>query len=468
LAPEADSRPASTEGGGIWDPGARRLTTGLALLVTAVAFEALAVITVFPSTVDELGGLELYGWAFSAFFLTNLVGIALAGLHADRHGPMAGFVVGMVLFAGGLVVAGLAPSMLVVLAGRVVQGFGAGAIGAIAYVSVARGYQRRSMPRMIAVLSSAWVLPGLIGPLLAGTVADHLSWRWVFLGLVPLLVPLSLLVAQPIRRLGRSPSAPGAAPTSRPVDAVLLAAGSAGLLAALTIGQPLAAVLLFVVGGWMAVHALKRLFPPGTLLVRAGRGAAVAFMFLVSFVFFGVETFVPLAVITVRGEASAMGGLALTTASVTWAIGSWVQARLAPTHSRRLIIGGGIGIVIIGIGVMSLVLLPDMSLYSAHIGWAVAGLGIGLAYSTLALIVLETAEQGREGAASAALQLANVLGIALGAGAGGAFVALAALTDLALATGIGMANGTLAVVGLLTLILIGRIPARPPTTTSDG
>jgi MFS family permease len=209
------------------------------------------------------------------------------------------------------------------------------------------------------------------------------------------------------------------------------------------------------------VHALRRLFPAGTLLIRPGRSAAVAFMFLVSFSFFGAETFVPLAVTTVRGESSAMGGLALTTASVTWAIGSWIQARLAPAHSRRLIIGSGIGIMVLGLGVMSGVLLPDLPVLSAPLGWAVAGLGIGLAYSTLALVVLEGAEKGREGAASAALQLSNVLGIALGAGAGGAFVALAAVTDLALATGIGMANGAMVVVALATLVLIGRIPARP-------
>jgi MFS family permease len=456
--------PAATtalEGRGIWVPEVRRLTAGLALLITAIAFEGLAVTTVLPVTVAELGGLELYGWAFSAFFLTNLVGIALAGQHADRHGPMQGFVVGVVLFAGGLAIAGLAPSMPVVLAGRIVQGFGAGAIGAIAYVSVARGYPRQAMPKMIAVLSSAWVLPGLVGPLLAGTIADHLTWRWVFLGLIPLLLPLSVLVAAPLRRLGRSPSSSTAGPTSRPVDAILLAAGSASLLAALTIGHPLAAAVLLILGGWAAVHALRRLFPPGTLLVRHGRAAAVAFMFLVSFAFFGAETFVPLAVITVRGEPSAIGGLALTTASVTWAIGSWVQARLAPTHSRRAIIGAGIGIVIAGLGVMSLVLLPTMSVLTAPLGWAVAGFGIGLAYSTLALVVLEEAEEGREGAASAALQLANVLGIALGAGVGGAFVALAALTDLALATGIGMANGAMVLVALMALVLIGRIPARP-------
>src|SRR3954471_1859615 len=153
---------------GIWSGTHRSLTIGLILTVSGAAFEALAVATTLPATIKDLGGLALYGWAFSAFMLTNLVGITVAGSEADRQGPARPFVVGVGLFVLGLTIAGLAPSMALVILGRAVQGFGAGVISSVAYVAIGRGYAESARPRMLAMLSSAWVVPGLVGPALAG------------------------------------------------------------------------------------------------------------------------------------------------------------------------------------------------------------------------------------------------------------------------------------------------------------
>ena len=108
----------------------RGLTVGLVLNVTFVAFEALAIATIMPLVADDLGGIELYGWVFSAFLLANLVGIVVAGEFADRFGPALPFGAGLALFAVGLLIGGLAPSMPVLVAARAVQGLGAGAIPA--------------------------------------------------------------------------------------------------------------------------------------------------------------------------------------------------------------------------------------------------------------------------------------------------------------------------------------------------
>jgi len=183
--------------GGVWSGPQRRLTIGLTLTVTCTALEALAVATTMPATVRDLGGLALYGWAFSAFMLTNLVGITLAGDEADRRGPVRPFALGVALFTIGLLIAGTAPTMLLVVVGRAVQGLGAGFIGSVAYVAVGRGYPEAVKPRMLAVLATAWVVPGLVGPALAGLVAAHVGWRWVFLGLAP-LPPLAAILALPI------------------------------------------------------------------------------------------------------------------------------------------------------------------------------------------------------------------------------------------------------------------------------
>lgn len=452
-------RPGADAGSRAW------LTIGLVSLVTAVAFEGMAVPTAMPAMVAELGGLELYGWSFSAFWLTNLIGISLAGMDADRRGPGRAFIAGVACFAIGMLISGLAVSMEIVILGRAVQGFGAGAIGAIVYVVIARGYPAAEMPRMIAYLSSAWVVPGLVGPALAGVVADALSWRWVFLGLVPPIALISIAVARRIASMRPSGDAPATARAelrARVIDAVRLAIGSTALLAALTVGHPIAALGLFVVGGWLTIDALSRLLPAGTLLARQGRPAVIAAMFLVAFAFFGTESFVPLAVTSVRGGSTTAGGLALTAAALTWAAGSWLQARLAPARSRRLIVGSGAAFIAIGIGIVALILLPDVPLWVAPLGWGVAGLGMGLANSTLSLLILETAAPGQEGASSAALQQMFTLGTALGAGIGGAMVAVAESTQLSLATGIGAADGAMVVAAIVATLVALRVPARPP------
>ncbi len=123
---------------GVLAPGRRALTLGLVSTITLVGFEALAVATVLPDVSKDLGGIGLYGWVFSAFFLGNLVGIVAAGRAADRDGPAKPFVAGLVLFAAGLLAAGCAPSMALLVGARAVQGLGAGAIPAVAYVAIGR------------------------------------------------------------------------------------------------------------------------------------------------------------------------------------------------------------------------------------------------------------------------------------------------------------------------------------------
>jgi len=133
--------------------------------------------------------------------LATIVGLILAGDEADRNGPARPFMFGVSLFVLGLVLAGTATSMLTFVLSRGVQGLGAGIIASVAYVCLGRGYPEQVKPRMIAVLASAWVVPGLVGPALAGIVADFAGWRWVFLGLIPVLPLATILVLPALKRL---------------------------------------------------------------------------------------------------------------------------------------------------------------------------------------------------------------------------------------------------------------------------
>ncbi len=444
--------------GSVWSKTYRRLTVGLVLTVAAAAFEGLAVATIMPATVRDLGGLALYGWAFSAFMLTNLVGITIAGAEADRHGPARPFAAGVGLFSLGLVIAGTAPTMLVVIVGRAVQGFGAGVIGAIAYVVIGRGYPEAARARMLAILSTAWVVPGLVGPALAGLIAAQFGWRWVFLALAlpPLLVVTMVLPA--LHRFDRSTGE--AAEWERFRAAAQLAIGAGLFLTSLEIHLWPVTVALLVGGLALAGRAMRWLLPPGTLRAARGLPAGIAAAGLLNLAFFGVDAFVPLTLTAIRGQSVAIAGLPLTSATLGWAAGSWLQSHLAPRQGRRLLVESGLALVAIGvIGIIALLLFAT-PVVLAVLSWSIAGLGMGLSFSTISLVVLESATPGKEGTASASLQLVNVLGSAFGTGAGGVVVGH---TGAATPSSTALLIQDLLMLGaiILTALAALRMPNRP-------
>jgi MFS family permease len=443
---------------GLMAPARRGLTIGLVLTITLVAFEALAVITILPAIKDDLHGIRLYGWVTSAFQLGVLVGIVVAGGQADRRGPAPPFVAGVLVFVAGLTIGGLAPSMLVLVLARGLQGLGAGAVPAVAYASIGRSYPEALRPRMFAVLSTAWVVPGLIGPALSALVAARFGWRAVFLGLLPLVLASGVLAWPSLRRLG--PPEEPLVQRGRLARAVGVAAGAGLVLAGLTSRSPLAGALLVAAGLAVGVVPLRRLVPPGTLTARPGLPVTVLSRGLLTFAFFGADTYVPLAITAVRGRSTAVASLAVTAATLSWTAGSWVQERKAADWPGRRLIRAGFFTVAAGIACQTAALFPAVPLAVAVAGWAVGGFGIGLAYSPISLIVLGEAPAGQEGAASASLQLADTLGVALGAGLGGVLVAAGAAAGWLPRAGIAGAFAMTAAVALLAAWLARRIPRR--------
>jgi MFS family permease len=428
----------------IWQPPLRRLTLGLTLVSVASAFEALAVATIMPTTLRELGGLAFYGWTFSAFTLANLVGISVGGSESGRFGLARLFGVGTALFCVGLVVSACAPAMAVIVAGRVLQGFGAGLLSTVAYASIALVYAHDLQPRMLATLSSAWVIPGLVSPGLAGVIAEQADWRWVFAGLVPLPLMAAVLVLPALRALPRSTEA--AARSGRIGLAVQLGVGAGVALSGLGLRSWLALPLL-AAGGSVAVRALRRLVPTGTLSARVGQPAAIASVALITFAFFGSEAFVPLALSQLRHAPIALSGLPLTAAALTWTAGAWLPVRWAGRVRRSVLVRAGLGVLGVGIAGTSLLLVPSVPAASILASWALAGLGMGLAFTTSSTAILEAAAPGESSMASAALQLAQVLGSALATGIGGALVSAPFAGD--------PPRLGIALVDLLMLIVVG-------------
>lgn len=446
----------------VFSPERRRLTIGLVLTVTLVAFESLAVSTVMPEVEDDLGGLALYGWVFSAFFLGTLVGAVMAGQGADRRGTAPPFVLGLVLFAVGVGLAGAAPSMPVLVAARVLQGLGAGAIPAVAYTSVGRAYPPLLRPRVFAVFSSAWVVPGLIGPTLASGIEHALSWRFVFWAILPLVAVAAAMTLPALRGVDGPPA--DVPPDRRPDRigrAVVLALGAAAVLAGTEAGELVVAVPLVAVGAAVAVRAFTGLVPPGTLRMAEGLPSAIAVRGILTFAFFGTDAFITLAATDARGQEPWVGGLALTAATIAWTIAAWVQQRQVHRHGPRALVTVGLAIVAVGIG-GALLLAGSAPIPVAILVWGVAGFGTGLCYAPLSVTTLGLAAPGEEGQATSSLQLSDVLGVALGTGCTGAIVALGDGRGWEVGSSLTIAFTATAAVALLGALAARRLPAALP------
>ena len=443
---------------GLLDERWRGLTVGLVLNVTFVAFEALAIAAIMPLVAEDLSGIALYGWVFSAFLLADLVGIVLAGELADRFGPAVPFGAGLALFAAGLLIGGLAPSMPVLVAARAVQGFGAGAIPAVAYMVIGRTYPDALRPRMFAVLSTAWVVPGLAGPALAAFVADRVGWRSVFLGLLPIVIVAGSLALRELRRVPGNPDRVGRRVL---VDAVRVASGAGLALAGLQARDVFVSPALVAVGLALGVPALRKLMPTGTFTARGALPAAVLSRGLLTFAFFAPDIFVPLTVTTIRGESVVLSGLALTAGTLAWTTGAWIQERTVFRVGPAPLVRNGFLLVAVGIAAMGSVLAEVTPPWFCIPAWGVAGLGIGMAYSSISLTVLRHAPAGSEGASASSMQLADILGTALGTGIGAVAVAASVASLGSAVVGVAITDGMAAALAIVGVVVASRL--RAPT-----
>jgi MFS family permease len=431
-----------------------------------VAFEALATGTVMPVAATALGGVSSYGLAFGSFLATALVGIVAAGGWTDARGPRGPVLAGLLLFAAGLLVAGAAGTFGLLLLGRAVSGLGGGMFSVALYVVIAAVYPQDLQPRVFSVVSTAWVLPSIVGPVVAGWLATHVSWRAAFLGVLPfavLLVPVlaTRLPAAPAQ--APSPAATGSSSRGRLVRGVLLAGGALALQLGPEVRGVAGDAAPYVVvpaGALLVLAALPGLVPAGALRLRRGLPSLVAVRALFTGTFAGAEAFVPLMLVAHRGITPALAGAVLTTGALGWTTGSWVQGsgRVRADHTTLLSLGGAV----LGVGVALLAVTPlgAVPVPLVPVAWILGATGMGLGMSSMSVLTLRLSTPGEEGRNSSALQLGDALGSLLGIGVAGALFS-AAHAEAAQATPYVLVWSVLAAAGFVGALVARRVkPAR--------
>ncbi|MGW6006301.1 MFS transporter [Oerskovia enterophila] len=403
--------------GGLSPTTQRTVMIGMVALVLLGAFEALAVATAMPTVAQALDGLTLYAVAFAGSIAASVVGMVAAGRWCDRFGPSPSLWAGVGLFLAGLVVAGLAPTMEVFVAGRVVQGLGTGMYIVALYVLVARVFPEDRRPSVFAAFAAAWVVPSIVGPAVAGLVVEHVGWRWVFLAVPFLAVPAVLMMRPGLRAVVQDRRATDATDTADRGNAALwwavAAAVGIGLLhfAGQQEGVLLYAALVVALG--LVAVSVPHLLPRGTVRAARGLPSVIAIRGLVAAAFTGTEVLLPLLLSHERGLSPAQAGGVLTFGAIGWSAGAWLRgkAHWGWPHSRFVLVGSFL--IAGGIAGTALLAWPSVPPILGMLSWTVAGLGMGMVHPTLSVLTLALSPEDQQGANSSALQVSDALSAAI-------------------------------------------------------
>lgn len=433
----------------IWDRQRIWVTLGAVALIFLGAIEALAVTTVMPIVSEALDGQALYAVAFAGTLATSVIGMVATGAWSDARGPRGALYVAVTLFILGLLISGFAVTMHQFLIGRLVQGLGAGGQTVALYVVVARLYPPHLHGRIFAAFAAAWVVPSMVGPFLAGAVAEYLDWRWAFLGVAVLTAVAFVMIAVRLRGvdLGHGEPQDHRVLVVRLALAVVVAvlAVVVGFSADMvpSIGWPVALGAVVAIG-----LAVLPLLPRRTLRAGAGLPSVVLMRGIAAGAFFAAEAYIPYLLMKKFGFSATWAGVALMLAALAWAGASALQGRYGERLGNHRITLISLGSLLVAMLCVVIAALFDVSPAVVVIGWAFAGGGMGLLYPRLTVLTLAYSDETNQGFNSSALSISDATGSA-------AAIALAGLAVASLGGGADAFSAVFAFcLGLLVLALV--------------
>ncbi len=136
--------------------------------------------TILPSVVEDIGGIDYYAWNTTLFVAASILGSALSARLLISAGPRGAYIIAALVFAIGTLICAFAPSMPVMLTGRVVQGLGGGFLFALSYAMIRLVFSEALWPRAMALVSGMWGVATLTGPAVGGIFAELGVWRAAF------------------------------------------------------------------------------------------------------------------------------------------------------------------------------------------------------------------------------------------------------------------------------------------------
>ena len=412
--------------------GLSRRRKALVTLATLIgtflaALDSTVVGTAIPTVIGELGGLELYPWAFASYLLAVTVTGPVFGKLSDTYGKKPVYLAGIFLFLAGSVLAGTSQSMGALILFRTLQGLGAGAVQPVAITIVGDIFELEARARIQGLFGAVWGISAVVGPAVGGFITELISWRWVFYVNVPFGIVAAVLLAatltESFERRPRSPDYLGTALLAGGLVAVLLAllggGGARGLSVAtlaLFFGG-LAVLALFVVAERRAADPVVPLdmFAERIIAVSAFGNLAMGGVLL------GVSVYVPLFVQGALGGTAITAGAAVASLSIGWPVGSFVGGRMLLLTGYRATLLLGSALIALG---SALCVPMDSGTSLAYVVVAVVMIGLGLGFSSTSYLVSvqNAVPWRRRGVATSSVVFFRTVGGAIGVAVMGAFL----------------------------------------------
>lgn len=424
------------------------------VLMTSIAFETFAITTVLPVAMADLGGVQWYSLAFSATITAGLVGMVVGGNWSDRSGPRRPLILGGTLFLLGLALCIVAPNAAMFIVGRFLQGLGGGIDSVVLYVLIARNIPSGARPKMFGLFTTAWLLPSIAGPLLAGTLAELTTWRTVF---VLIMAGSAVALAGLLRTTRTDPGPAGQRAGFTEIVGLkgALAAVAAGILLALHFGAQLPgiwALLVVLIAVVALLWTARAILPPGTLRLRGPAQRLVALRALLGATVAGTDVYLTLYLQTQREFTPTAAGFVIAVGAAGWAIGAWVQSRFASTHEehRRLILLATplVASAPIGVLLFTLDLVPIALVIAGNIAM---GTGMGIAMARVSTATLALAHESEQGTYSSGLQAGESMAVAATTAVMGSILATTSMAFV-------LVYAILAVGGVATILIAARAP----------
>lgn len=408
----------------------RRFIVGAVLLALFLgAMDALIMSAAMPTIVAELGGLQLYSWAYSSYMLARAVSLPIFGKLADRFDTKKLFVAAIGIFVLFSALAGLSQSMSFLIVIRAFQGIGAGGNFALVYIVLAEIAPRGQRGRYLSWASFIWGLASVLGPTLGGVIIAYLSWPWIFyinipLGLVAALGVIRFYAESRPKQKTSQIDLLGTAMLTLLVLSVLFIFMKAGRSYAWVSVQTGLLAILSLVFLFFFILAEKRAQDPilplsffGEAAFRNGNGA----VFFSAFAIFALFAYAPLFIQGALGQSPVQVGMAMLVLSTGWSIGAlavglWIE-RIGRKRSAL------IGALFLLIGCAGCLTFSADSALTAVFGWfMLVGIGMGFVGVATMIKVQNALDKSDLGVATSSNQFARSLGGTIGVGICGGVV----------------------------------------------
>ena len=395
----------------------------LALGVWLHATNSMLTATTMPSAAQEVGGLNLISWTFALYLVGSIIAGASSSLLVMRNGLRNTMVGSALVYALGCAVCALAPSMPVILVGRMLQGLGGGCLVATVYVSQDRFFPNRFVPRIVACLSVVWMTATLCGPTIGGAFSTWGVWRyayWAFAGQAFLFVIAvrTLLGPTDVRPQTRADAIPVVRLSLLAAAILMISVAGARfdpVLSPIMVGLGILFLFVFVHRDWRASSG--RMLPREIRDFSRPLANGVSMVLLLSLCIMSLIVYGPLILIEVHGFTPFSAGLVVMLESLAWG-----AAALVFSGSQRgrepLLVRCGSALVLAGL-VLTALVLPGGPLWALVIVVQISGGGFGMMWGFVIRRIIGAARKDEKDRAAALIPFTQQIGFALGAALSG-------------------------------------------------